>query len=54
MSKDEVAGKLQEPAYFGALQLLCDEAGFLVDSKAHKMLDSLPTHQDEVSFCRVC
>ena len=47
LSQDEVAAKLQEPAYFGALQLLCDEAGFLVDSKAHKMLASLPKHQDE-------
>ena len=46
-SQDEVTAKLQEPTYFGALQLLCDEAGFLVDSKAHKMLTSLPKHQDE-------
>ena len=46
-SQDEVTAKLQEPTYFGALQLLCDEAGFLVDSKAHKMLASLPKHQDE-------
>ena len=47
ISKDEVTTRLQEPTYFGALQLLCDEAGFLVDSKAHKMLASLPKHQDE-------
>ena len=47
ISQDEVARKLQEPGYFGALQLLCDEAGFLVDSKAHKMLSSLPRHQEE-------
>lgn len=44
MSEGEVARKLQEPSYFGALQLLCDEAGFLVESKAHKMLSSLPKH----------
>ena len=47
ISQDEVTTRLQEPTYFGALQLLCDEAGFLVDSKAHKMLASLPKHQDE-------
>ncbi|KAA6420207.1 MAG: coiled-coil domain-containing protein [Trebouxia sp. A1-2] len=47
VSQDEVTTRLQEPTYFGALQLLCDEAGFLVDSKAHKMLASLPKHQDE-------
>ncbi len=47
ISQDEVTTRLQEPSYFGALQLLCDEAGFLVDSKAHKMLASLPKHQDE-------
>ena len=47
ISEGEVARKLQEPGYFGALQLLCDEAGFLVDSKAHKMLSSLPRHGEE-------
>ena len=47
ISEGEVARKLQEPGYFGALQLLCDEAGFLVDSKAHKMLSSLPKHGEE-------
>lgn len=47
ISEGEVARKLQEPGYFGALQLLCDEAGFLVDSKAHKMLSGLPRHGDE-------
>lgn len=47
ISEGEVARKLQEPGYFGALQLLCDEAGFLLDSKAHKMLSSLPKHEEE-------
>ena len=47
ISQGEVARKLQEPGYFGALQLLCDEAGFLVDSKAHKMLSGLPKHGEE-------
>ena len=47
ISEGEVARKLQEPGYFGALQLLCNEAGFLVDSKAHKMLSGLPRHGEE-------
>ena len=47
ISEGELARKLQEPGYFGALQLLCNEAGFLVDSKAHKMLSSLPKHGEE-------
>ncbi len=29
----EVAERLREPRYTGALSLLCDEAGFLVDTK---------------------
>lgn len=32
--------------YTGALQLLCDQAGFLVDSKLHKMLVELPSHDE--------
>lgn len=32
--------------YTGALQLLCDQAGFLVDSKLHKMLIELPQHEE--------
>lgn len=32
--------------YYGAVSLLCDEAGFLVDSKAEKMLSGLPADEN--------
>ncbi len=33
--------RLRDQRYYGALSLLCDEAGFLVDARARGMLDSL-------------
>mmetsp|Transcript_35004 Transcript_35004/g.99216 ORF Transcript_35004/g.99216 Transcript_35004/m.99216 type:complete len:688 (-) Transcript_35004:130-2193(-) len=50
-AKDVVAERTRDPRYFGALQLLVDEAGFLVDVKANKMLDALP--KDELGRVRV-
>ena len=50
-AKDVVAERTRDPRYFGALQLLVDEAGFLVDVKATKMLDALP--KDELGRVKV-
>ncbi|KAJ9522954.1 hypothetical protein QJQ45_023754 [Haematococcus lacustris] len=41
-AEKELQERLRSPAYLGALSLLADEAGFLVDSKVRAMLDKLP------------
>ena len=46
----EVQERLRDPRYYGALSLLCDEAGFLVDSRARGMLDKLP--KDEAGLVK--
>jgi len=46
----ELAARLHDPRYAGALGMLCDEAGFLVDSKAQSMLEKLP--RDEAGRVR--
>lgn len=38
----QVAQRLSEPGYFGALCLLVDEAGFLVESKTQALIAQLP------------
>lgn len=38
----QLSGRLRDPRHWGALGLLCDEAGFLVDAKARAMLARLP------------
>ncbi|EFJ47566.1 hypothetical protein VOLCADRAFT_81425 [Volvox carteri f. nagariensis] len=40
--EQEVAERLREPRNWGALGLLCDEAGFLLDAKARHMIERLP------------
>jgi len=39
--EEELQSRLRNHRYWGALGLLCDEAGFLVDSKARTMLEHL-------------
>lgn len=38
----QLAERLEDPRSWGALDLLCDEAGFLVDGKARALVDKLP------------
>lgn len=38
----QVQDRLHQPRYYGALSLLCDEAGFLLDSKARALIERLP------------
>lgn len=38
----ELQERLRDPRYYGALSLLVDEAGFLIDTKAHNMMERLP------------
>ena len=46
----EVQERVRDQRYLGALTLLCDEAGFLVDAKARGMLEKLP--KDEAGLIR--
>mmetsp|Transcript_18056 Transcript_18056/g.45712 ORF Transcript_18056/g.45712 Transcript_18056/m.45712 type:complete len:694 (-) Transcript_18056:255-2336(-) len=50
-AKDVVQDRIRDGRYYGALGLLTDEAGFLIDSKTRKMLDALP--KDEVGKVKV-
>lgn len=50
-AKDVVAERTRDPRYYGALQLLVDEAGFLVDSKARKMIEALPKDEAGAQAC---
>ena len=45
-SERELQERLRDPRYLGALSLLCDEAGFLVDSKVRSMVDRLSKDED--------
>ncbi|KAG1659692.1 hypothetical protein FOA52_004331 [Chlamydomonas sp. UWO 241] len=46
----EVSDRIHDARYTGALGLLCDEAGFLVDSRARAVLEKLP--RDEAGLIR--
>jgi hypothetical protein len=41
----QVAERLKQPAYYGALTLLIDEAGFLMDQKTQALVSKLPQDQ---------
>ena len=46
----ELQDRLRDQRYYGALSLLCDEAGFLVDAKVRGMLEKLP--KDEAGLVK--
>ncbi|GMH33905.1 hypothetical protein BSKO_01739 [Bryopsis sp. KO-2023] len=44
-TKDDVRDRVVSEQYRDALHLLCDEVGFLVDAKARKLIESVPTDE---------
>jgi hypothetical protein len=44
----QVAQRLSDPSYYGALCLLVDEAGFLIDSKAAALIAQLPPSEGQL------
>ncbi|KAF6263341.1 sperm tail-domain-containing protein [Scenedesmus sp. NREL 46B-D3] len=43
----EVAQRMSDPSYYGALCLLADEAGFLIDAKAAALIAQLPPSEGQ-------
>mmetsp|Transcript_7426 Transcript_7426/g.8564 ORF Transcript_7426/g.8564 Transcript_7426/m.8564 type:complete len:657 (+) Transcript_7426:326-2296(+) len=43
--EEQVQEKIQDPRFKGMLEMLCDEAGFLVDMKVQKLVDSVPKEE---------
>jgi hypothetical protein len=44
----QVSQRLSDPSYYGALCLLVDEAGFLIDSKAAALIAQLPPNEGQL------
>lgn len=44
----QVAQRLSDPSYYGALCLLVDEAGFLIDAKAAALIAQLPASEGQL------